>query len=88
MIDVDNPEQKLYPGMTADVSILVARRDAVLTVSNAALRFIPPEDAAFASAESTPAPALARSQRTVYLASDRRGPAEGGDCEDGHHGWS
>ena len=27
IISVDNPEQKLFPGMTADVSILVAERD-------------------------------------------------------------
>lgn len=74
VIDVDNPDQKLFPGMTADVSILVARRNAVLTVPNAALRFIPPEDAPFDSSAATPAPALARSQRTVYLASSREGP--------------
>jgi HlyD family secretion protein len=75
VIDVNNPDEKLFPGMTADVSILVARRNAVLTVPNAALRFIPPEDAVFDSAASTPAPALARMQRTVYLlASGSTGP--------------
>ena len=30
IIAVDNPEQKLFPGMTADVSILVAERDECL----------------------------------------------------------
>src|SRR6202044_740093 len=41
IIAVDNPEQKLFPGMTADVSILVAKREHVLKVSNTALRFTP-----------------------------------------------
>lgn len=41
VIDVPNPELKLRPGMTANITIPVARRDNVLTVPNAALRFRP-----------------------------------------------
>jgi HlyD family secretion protein len=41
VIDVANPELKLRPGMTANITIPVARRDDVLTVPNAALRFNP-----------------------------------------------
>ena len=41
VIDVANPDQKLRPGMTANITIPVARRDNVLTVPNAALRFRP-----------------------------------------------
>ena len=41
VIAVDNPELKLRPGMTATVSILVARRDNVLKIPKAALRFQP-----------------------------------------------
>jgi HlyD family secretion protein len=41
VIDVDNPELKLRPGMTATVAILVARRDNVLKIPKAALRFQP-----------------------------------------------
>jgi HlyD family secretion protein len=68
IIDVDNPEQKLFPGMTADVSILVAQRQNALKISNAALRFTPPDGAKF---EKNPAAegVLARTQRLVYLAS-------------------
>jgi HlyD family secretion protein len=44
MIDVPNPEGKLKPGMTANVSIEIARADDVLVVPNAALRFQPPAD--------------------------------------------
>ena len=47
IITVDNPEQKLFPGMTADVSILVAERTNVLIVPNTALRFTPPDHARF-----------------------------------------
>ncbi|MDD2915595.1 MAG: efflux RND transporter periplasmic adaptor subunit [Gallionella sp.] len=41
VINVDNPEQILLPGMTAYVSIVVAERKDVLLVPNAALRFKP-----------------------------------------------
>ncbi|MGA9771377.1 MAG: efflux RND transporter periplasmic adaptor subunit [Blastocatellia bacterium] len=41
VIDVANPDQKLRPGMTANITIPVARRDSVLIVPNAALRFRP-----------------------------------------------
>ncbi|BBI99635.1 RND transporter [Ferrigenium kumadai] len=41
VIDVDNPEQILMPGMTAYVSIAVAERKDALLVPNAALRFKP-----------------------------------------------
>ncbi len=41
VIDVDNPELKLKPGMTATVTIEVARRDDALIVPAAALRFKP-----------------------------------------------
>ena len=36
-----NPELKLKPGMTANVTVEVTRRDNVLRVANAALRFRP-----------------------------------------------
>jgi HlyD family secretion protein len=42
VIAVDNPEQKLKPGMTATASILVAQRQNVLKIPKAALRFQPP----------------------------------------------
>jgi len=41
VIAVDNPELKLRPGMTATVSILVARHHQVLKIPKAALRFQP-----------------------------------------------
>ncbi len=44
IIHVDNPELKLKPGMTANVSIETAKAENVLRIPVAALRFTPPED--------------------------------------------
>ena len=63
IITVDNPEQKLFPGMTADVSILVAERSKVLKIPNTALRYTPPEGATF---EQTPPAKMEHTQRLVY----------------------
>ena len=41
VIDVDNPDQKLKPGMTANLTVTIDERNNVLKVPNAALRFIP-----------------------------------------------
>jgi len=41
VVNVENPEKKLRPGMTATVSIIVGEARNVLRVSNAALRFTP-----------------------------------------------
>ena len=43
VIGVSNPELKLKPGMTANVSIIVAHKDDVLQIKNAALRYRPPD---------------------------------------------
>jgi HlyD family secretion protein len=42
VVSVDNGDLRLKPGMTANVSIIVAQRDDVLKAPNAALRFTPP----------------------------------------------
>src|SRR5438552_6533580 len=82
VIGVSNPDLKLKPGMTANVSILIAHRDNVLQVKNAALRYRP-ADATPTEARSTSAssPSGARSsggrerrsgERTVYVLSGGR----------------
>jgi HlyD family secretion protein len=43
VIAVNNPDLKLKPGMTANVSIIIAEHNGVLRVPNSALRFHPPE---------------------------------------------
>jgi HlyD family secretion protein len=44
VLEVDNSELLLRPGMTAVASIVAGRRENVLTVPSAALRFAPPVD--------------------------------------------
>ncbi|MBP1691405.1 MAG: efflux pump, family, rane fusion protein [Bacteroidetes bacterium] len=44
VVDVDNKQLKLMPGMTANVKILVGSREDALRVPNMALRFQPPSD--------------------------------------------
>ena len=41
VIDVNNPDQKLKPGMTANLTITIDERNNVLKVANSALRFTP-----------------------------------------------
>jgi HlyD family secretion protein len=45
VIDVSNPEQKLKPGMTANLTITIDERNNVLKVPNSALRFVPTDAA-------------------------------------------
>jgi len=42
VIKVDNDQLELRPGMTANVTIVYAQRDGAMAVSNAGLRFHPP----------------------------------------------
>jgi HlyD family secretion protein len=42
IIDFDNPELKLFPGMTAYVTVPVASAENVLKIANGALRYTPP----------------------------------------------
>jgi HlyD family secretion protein len=68
VIQVKNPDLKLRPGMTANASILVAHKDNILRIPNAALRFRPDFAKTEASAQkgapavpsalTTPAPSL------------------------------
>lgn len=44
IVDVENPEMKLRPGMTATVSIVVGEAQNALRVPNSALRFQPPTE--------------------------------------------
>jgi HlyD family secretion protein len=43
VIGVGNADLKLKPGMTANVSIIIAHRDDAVKISNSALRYRPPE---------------------------------------------
>lgn len=41
IVEADNPGEKLFPGMTANISVEVARREDTLMIPTAALRFMP-----------------------------------------------
>jgi HlyD family secretion protein len=53
VIGVANPDLKLFPGMTANVKIMVNQRLNVLKVPNAALRYHPASETAVAAAGKT-----------------------------------
>ena len=54
VLSVDNPDLRLRPGMTANITFVYATREAVLKIPNAALRFRPPPEW---TADSARAPA-------------------------------
>jgi len=81
VIGVSNPDLRLKPGMTANVSIIVAHKDDALQIKNAALRYRPAEVAPAEMGSRSFAPARARggggrerrsSERTVYVLSGGR----------------
>ncbi len=55
VVDVNNDDLKLRPGMTANASIVTAQRRGVLKIPNAALRFRPPENAVIKGGTNAPA---------------------------------
>jgi HlyD family secretion protein len=62
VIGVTNSDYKLKPGMTANVSVIVAQKEDALNIPNSALRFHPPDAAVLPA--STNAPATQTSQNT------------------------
>jgi HlyD family secretion protein len=49
VIDVSNPDQKLKPGMTANLTVTIDERNNVLKVPNSSLRFTPTDASALRS---------------------------------------
>lgn len=100
VIGVDNEDLKLKPGMTANVSIIIAERKDVLRVPNAALRFHPPEvmsknvktngaaptTAAGTNAPgATNAPGIEAQNRSNAGRRNRTGGGAGGQHQHGEH---
>lgn len=74
IVQVDNPDLKLMPGMTANVSIISDKREGIFKVAASALKFSPsvngmnlPEDSG--AAEGSPAPGGKRSEKETGKAS-------------------
>ncbi|HYS04219.1 MAG TPA: efflux RND transporter periplasmic adaptor subunit [Candidatus Dormibacteraeota bacterium] len=64
VIDVDNPDLRLRPGMTANVTFTYAEKDDALRFPNAALRFRPPAEIA------AKAPRPERDRRVLWVLRD------------------
>src|SRR3977135_3111647 len=54
VIGVSNPQLKLKPGMTANVSIIIAHKDDALKIPNGALRFRMPDESPTPAAKRDP----------------------------------
>ncbi len=78
VIEVDNPDVKLRPGMTATVSIRTAEMRDALRLPNAALRFkpTPPTDKDGKKIPQDPLPPLAAHKGRIYVLSDETPGAE------------
>jgi HlyD family secretion protein len=84
VIDAENPNLKLRPGMTATVTITYAEREDVLTVSNSALRFHPPADLVSSAGHPAPFPSAASGERGAEGSGQR--PAGAGRSGAGRSG--
>lgn len=78
VIDVPNPQLKLKPGMTATVTIEIARREGILRVPNTALRFRPTAEIYTALNQEVP-PELTPGGRGATGANGARAAAAGGE---------
>src|SRR5438477_3424666 len=81
IVEVNNADLKLRPGMTANASIIIAQRRNVLRLPNAALRFRPPEGAVVKAPTNAPS---ADTNRTVLASggAGELGPARGGQGDE------
>src|SRR5256712_5452598 len=85
VVEVNNADLKLLPGMTANVSIIVAERQNAFKIPNAALRFRPPE-AVIAETKTNAAlraPVSAAGGRPTGEGGGRASPREGGPGQGG-----
>jgi HlyD family secretion protein len=76
VVSVDNSDNKLLPGMTASISVVIAEKDGAIKVPNAALRFRPPE--AIAAETNAIARALADGSRGGGDSGGQGGGRQGG----------
>ena len=76
IVAVDNADLKLRPGMTANASIVTAKRENALRLPNSALRFRPPEGAAVAEAER-PEGLAGEEKRREHSGTWKRGEGRG-----------
>jgi multidrug resistance efflux pump len=78
VIAVDNPDMKLFPGMTANVRLVTERLSGAIKIPAAALRFRPPDDLLPAEAKTTDKKVVKGDVKTDSK-SDPSQQAKGGD---------
>jgi HlyD family secretion protein len=86
LIDVDNSQLKLRPGMTANATIISAEQDNVLAVPNAALRFKPADGTVAAAPSSS---GSGHHHQRNAASGDSANPSNSGGSDNGgggHHG--
>jgi len=88
IITFPNPDLKLKPGMTANITITVDRRENVLSVPNTALRYSPPDAETLLTSGGTPSPAATQTAANVPAQAEGRGstPAEASQQGRGNSG--
>jgi len=78
IISVDNHDLKLRPGMTANVSIVVAHRDGVIKAPNATLRVRMPEGLASTAAPAGAKPGDKAAAKPADASGEKRSGGSGG----------
>lgn len=76
IVDVDNSDLKLRPGMTANASIVVMQKKNALRIPNSALRFRPPDGAAVRSVTNA---TVSTGNLTNQSANSGRAPVASGE---------
>ncbi len=79
VVDVANPDLKLRPGMTANITFIAAEKDDVVRVPNAAIRFRPTPEIFTALGMPVPAPVREAADRS------KAGASSGGGAGTGTH---
>ncbi|MFI5252709.1 MAG: efflux RND transporter periplasmic adaptor subunit [Bacteroidota bacterium] len=81
VIEVQNPDLKLRPGMTATVSIMIDKHENVLRIPTIALRFQPPQDMSNKNGDQSSQPPIA--SKSNIAQNDR---SQQHDSSSGHGG--
>ncbi len=88
VIEVNNRDLKLKPGMTANVSIVVSQKDEVIKIPNAALRFRLPDSVAVKTNAVVAAPTATTNATASRSGSGRSGSSRSGRSGGGAPGGS
>jgi HlyD family secretion protein len=81
VVSVNNSDNKLLPGMTASISVIIAEKDNAVKIPNAALRFRPPE-----AMETNALAKMAEGQRGGKGGGQRGGEGRQGEGKKGSGG--